>query len=198
MYPSATAGAVVWSQSNSVVVTAIVDGASWSASYDGGRATSVIADNQYFFWTEPRFGRLWRQVGAPPAPPPELFSPTTAWQPFGLAAFNGVLYVTDASLDGGVWSCPEQSSCSAGSLLAAHQSAPQKIVFDAISNALYWVNHGDDAVARSGSIMRCRLPQCPQSLATIADAQDHPVGLAVDDRYVFWGTTSGSIMRLAK
>jgi hypothetical protein len=122
---------------------------------------------------------------------------------------NRVYYATlgDYSATGGsIASAPlGAADAGAGTPLAPQQNNPMFLTSDA--TAIYWSNNGTfvaaDAGPPNGSIVKCATPSCAGGPQTIASAQNHPRGIAVDASTVYWanfGDTqgTGSIMKCPK
>jgi hypothetical protein len=93
----------------------------------------------------------------------------------------------------------------AGTALAGKQNNPMFLTID--STAIYWSNNGTfvaaDAGAPNGSIVKCDTPSCAAGPQTIASAQNHPRGIAVDATSIYWANFgdnqgNGAIMKCPK
>jgi hypothetical protein len=122
---------------------------------------------------------------------------------------NKVYYATlgDFSATGGaIASAPlGAADAGAGTALAPQQNNPMFLTIDA--NAIYWSNNGTfvapDAGAPNGSIVKCATPACAGGPQTIASAQNHPRGIAVDTDTIYWtnfgaNQNDGAIMKCPK
>jgi hypothetical protein len=67
------------------------------------------------------------------------------------------------------------------------------------ASGVYWV----ETIGEVGRVMRCALPSCAEGPKVLAAAQDKPVSIALDDRFVYWvnagaSANSGAVLRVAK
>lgn len=67
------------------------------------------------------------------------------------------------------------------------------------ASGLYWV----ESIGTVGRVMHCALPDCKGGPRALAAAQDKPVAITTDDKFVYWvnaasGPANGTVARIAK
>ena len=121
-----------------------------------------------------------------------------------VALYADVVYAAraaDATYDA-IFSCPIAGCGGVGTNLGGTgPSAGTGKVQDMIADAsgLTWI----ETIGTTGRVMRCTLPGCAGGPQALAVAQEAPVALTADDKFVYWvnaGKTAGTgtVMRVAK
>ncbi len=153
---------------------------------DAADAWGVALDDAFVYWTEKRTGgRIARMPLSGGAV--ETVADGQA-EPARLAVFDGNVYWTNAG-DGTIGVAPVNGA-EAPTMIASDQMRPGRISVD--ETGVYWTD--EDA----GTVMHVGLDG--SALATIADGQGLPSGIALGDGVVVWaaaGATGAAIHRAA-
>ena len=113
-------------------------------------------------------------------------------KPYGLVKDSSFIYGTSDDAAGKLWKvsvdgCPTPAICA--SLISTTGTRYQDIAID--TDALYFTDKSADRVIR--------IEKTGQNECTLASSQQTPVGIAVDDEYVYWGAQTGDeIWRASK
>jgi hypothetical protein len=98
--------------------------------------------------------------------------------------------------------CPKNGCNGSPTTLAADTTTVSGLASDGIS--VYWTELGDgvvdgQAVANVGSVRKCSAAGCNGNPIAVASRLNVPVGIAVDNQYVYWADGSGGqILRAPK
>jgi hypothetical protein len=107
---------------------------------------------------------------------------------------------------GMILSCPKSGCVGTPSVLADGLSSPNSIATDGIN--VYWAETGDTydngrPLTGTGSIRTCACSGCNNAPMTVASGLNYPIGIAVDDEFLYWaeqgtGSADGRIWMAPK
>ena len=113
------------------------------------------------------------------------------------------VYFVDANplQRGMILACPKSGCSGNATVLADGLSRPMGVVSDGVN--VYWTESGDDhphgeVVKGAGSVRKCAVAGCNDAPTTIASGLTSPLGIAVDDAFVYWTEADGDGGRISK
>ncbi|MBX3209574.1 MAG: hypothetical protein KF764_31360 [Labilithrix sp.] len=121
-----------------------------------------------------------------------------------VAIANGSVFASrpdDATHDA-IYVCPFAGCGGVGTKFGANgaTTGTGKIAdIAADASGVYWV----ETIGQVGRVMRCTLPACAGGPKALAVAQDKPVSITLDDKFVYWvnagaSANNGAVLRVAK
>ncbi len=158
----------------------------------------ILLDATHVYWTNDRDLTIRRQGKAEsPGSAATVFMVASGdGQPWGLSQFSDKLYVSTYAVGGNIYEhsktptfVPDAGPDDTKRVLAIAQDTALVVAVDA--NNVYWT------VKNTGLVLQ--IPRTtPGSPTVLADKQAVPLGIAIDDTYVYWcnSATDGQLRRI--
>lgn len=120
-----------------------------------------------------------------------------------VAIANGSVFASraDDDIHDAIYGCPFEGCGGVGVKLGGGAASGTGKIADMAADAsgVYWVEN----TGQTGRVMRCKLPDCAGGPEALAVAQNKPVSITLDDKFVYWvnagaSPDSGAVLRVAK
>lgn len=120
-----------------------------------------------------------------------------------VAIANGSVFASraDDDLHDAIYGCAFEGCGGVGKKLGGGAANGTGKIADMAADAsgVYWV----ETTGQIGRVMRCKLPDCADGPEELAVAQNKPVAITLDDKFVYWvnagsSPDSGAVLRVAK
>jgi sugar lactone lactonase YvrE len=187
---------VYWTAKDGVA-RAPLAGGPVSMLYSGAVASGpwgIAVDTAHVYWTDKTANTL---LAVPLAGGALKVLAKGLSSPDGVVVDSATVYLADGTnqqVNGDILRVPT-TGAGAQSTLAPDQKGPRALALDAVS--LYWTDSAPFYPSPTGLIMK--VSKAGGMPVKIADAQGDPLGLAVDDTYVYWVNGDvGTIVRAPK